>query len=146
MSQPRKPDPNTADRLRAEHQREHHDHLAWRSDVERWREEYSRAILDYARRALPALELEAYEEDLSAHEIAIDAHDELVRRHEELLAVEARGGPVTSDEIARFQADIQDRHSRSREKHQLLEIAHRALLQALQLMSAEGEEESAADR
>ena len=134
MSRPRKR-PETAHRLRAEHRREHREHLAWRSDLERWRQEYVGAVLDFVRRTAPELEMTSYEAALDAHEVAIDAHEEMLRRHEQMLEAEVRGGPVTSDEMARFQKGVEERHRRSREEHRLLEITHRAILQALRLMA-----------
>ena len=71
---------------------------------------------------------------LEVEPLAIDAHEEMLRRHEKMLAAEAHGGPVTSDEMASFQSGVEDRHRRSREKHRLLEITHRAILQALRMM------------
>jgi len=137
MPRPSKRPTPTADRLRAEHRREHQEHEAWSADLARWRKEYTEAVLDYVRLAAPQLEIESYEAAIESHEVAIDAHEEMLGRHDLMLAAEARGGPVTSDEMARFQSDVEDRHSRSREKHRLLEIAHRALLQALRMMADE---------
>ncbi len=137
MSREPRPPASAADRLRAEHRREHEEHLAWRADLERWRREYTEAVLALVRRTAPELELESYETALDAHEVAIDAHEEMLRRHERMLSAEDRGGPVTSDEMASFQEDVEDRHGRSREEHRLLEITHRAILQALRLMAAD---------
>ena len=89
-----------------------------------------RAALEHARRAVP--ELASLEAELELHEAAIDAHEEMLRRHDLLLAAEARGGPVTSDEMAQFQSEVEERHRRSRDEHRQLEITHRAILQALQ--------------
>ena len=137
MPRPSKRRTDTANRLRAEHRREHKEHQAWCADLERWREEYTRAAVAYLSRAAPELEIESYEAALESHEVAIEAHEEMVDRHDLMLAAEARGGPVTSDEMARFQSEIEDRHDRSREKHKLLEIAHRAILQALRMMTSD---------
>jgi hypothetical protein len=129
----------TAERLRAEHRREHREHLDWQADLDRWREEFAQAILAYVRGTAPQLEIESYEEALDAHEIAIDAHEETMQRHEALLRAESQGGPVTSDEMSQFQDEIEERHNRSREKHKLLEITHRAILQALRMLTESGE-------
>ena len=135
MSQRRKRPAKTAERLRADHRHEHSEHLTWRADLDRWRREYTRAVLDYARRTAPELEMASYEAAVDSHEVAIDAHEEMLRRHERMLTAEANGGPVTSDEMAQFQTGVEDRHRRSRETHRLLEITHRAILQALRMMS-----------
>jgi hypothetical protein len=135
MSNSRKRSAVTADQLRAEHQREHSEHLDWREDLKRWRQEYTRAVLEFVRRKVPELEIVSYEAAFDSHEAAIEAHEEMLRRHERMLAVEARGGPVTSDEIARFQALVEDRHGRSLETHRLLEITHGTILRALRMMS-----------
>ena len=124
----------TADRLRAEHRREHREHLAWQADIARWRQEFVEAVLDYARRTAPQLEIENYETALDAHEIAIDAHEEMLHRHDTLLDAEAHGGPVTSDEMAQFQSGVEDRHARSRDEHRQLEITHQAILRALRML------------
>lgn len=135
MSQRRRQPNATADRLHAQHRREHREHLTWRSDLNRWRTEYVEAVLEYARRTAPQLELESYETALESHEAAIEAHEEMLRRHERMLAAEDHGGPVTSDEISSFHEDVEaPRHGRSREEHRLLEITHRAILQALRMM------------
>ena len=127
--------PEAAERLRSQHKQEHREHLAWRADLERWREEYTRAVLDFVARTEPELEMESYEAALDAHEVAIETHEELLDRHEQMLTAEARGGPVTSDELARFQRELEERHDRSREEHRLLEITHLAILRALRMMA-----------
>ena len=127
--------PGRAERLRSQHEQEHREHLAWRADLERWRGEYTRAVLHFVARTAPELETESYEAALDAHEAAIEAHEELLDRHERMLNAEARGGPVTSDELARFQKELEGRHGRSREEHRLLEITHLAILQALRMMA-----------
>ncbi len=133
MNRQPKPKATAADRLRTKHRREHREHLAWRADLERWRREYTEAVLAFVRRTAPELELESYETALESHEVAIDTHEEMLRRHERMLTAEGRGGPVTSDELSRFQKEVEARHGRSLEEHRLLEITHRAILQALRL-------------
>ena len=135
MSRSKKRPEGTADRLRAEHRREHRDHLSWQTDIVRWRQELTEAVVEYARRTAPQLEIENYEAALDAHEIAIDAHEEMLHRHDALLDAEAHGGPVTSDELAQFQSGVQDRHALSRDEHRQLETTHRAILNGLRLMS-----------
>jgi hypothetical protein len=134
----------TTERLHAAHRREHREHLEWRADLERWRREYIQAVLEYVRCTAPELETLSYEAALDAHEVAIDAHEEMLRRHERMLAAEERGGPATSDEMAGFQTEVDGRHSRSRKEHRLLEITHRAILQALRMLGGESPRSSRA--